>query len=191
MFKATLKLKSDLRKWADQENREIHKDLAFALSKASYNLMRDARQDLKTGKLALKRLSYFSDQSDPRFKRPRPRKSGRTSMKMARSPLTSLWRGIIYRVDRIKLTAQVGFLGGGGVEWQKRIAEKSADGYQWQYTDRQREYLHKIGIHLRKTTVTGRVPTRGPIENVAAKYENRALKQLRDYFARKRKGERI
>lgn len=191
MFKPVFKLTTDLKRWSEKKKKEWRKAMSLALSKSSYELMSAAKQDLKTGKLGLRRLSYMTDQSDPRFKKKRYRKNVRARRMMERASLTGLFRGITYKVDRNRLVSEVGFRGVGGTAWQRRIAERSLHHYQWRYTDEMRASLHKIGIHLRKTTTFGQVPARDVMGAVQDKYEKKTFQRINLLFLKRIAGERI
>ncbi len=191
MFKTVLKVTTDVVKWADKKKKASRKAMSLAMSKASFQLMKDAQMDLKTGRLGLKRLSYMSDQSDPRFGGRKARRGKRTAARLAKSPLTGLFRGITYYVDRQRLRAEVGFRGIGGTAWQARIAEKSFEGYSWRYSDRARETLHRIGVHLQPATSSARVPPRDVMSAVMEKYERKYFKSINALYLRKMAGERI
>jgi hypothetical protein len=191
MFKMTFKLATNLQKWSEKKRKEFNKAMSLALSKGSFQLMKQAKMDLKTGRLKLKRLSYVTDQSDPRFKKQRRGRGARSRAKLARAPLTGLFKGITYKVDRQKLQAEVGFRGFGGFRWTKKYAEKAFAGYQWRYTEEQRAALHKIGIHLRPATGFGRVPSRDIMGAVSDKYERKTAQNIRVLFLRRIAGERI
>lgn len=191
MFTFATKLTTDLIKWGEKKRQDHLKAATLALSKASYWLMTKAKYDLKTGRLGLRRLSYLSDQSDPRLKKARYRKNVRRRTIAASAPLTSLFKGITYRVDRANLSAEVGFRGVGGTAWAARIAEKSLSGYRWRYTPEMRAALHKVGIHLRPTTSFGRVPSRDAMGKVQVEYERAFFAKLQSLYVRKMSGERI
>lgn len=190
MFRPILKVRQDLLNWEKAERERIRKAMSFGLSKASYQFRRDAMQDLKTGRLALRKLSWYSDRSDPRFKQPKGKRS-RLKVRAGRNPLTGLFKAIVYKVDKDNLSAWIGFPQSGGYLWATEIAEKSADGYTWQYSERYKRYLHTIGIHLRKATMSGKAPPRDIMAAAWEKHERQVLTQLDDFVARKLRGERI
>lgn len=191
MFRPILKVRQDLKKWEKAERTRIHKAMSFALQRSSFLLRKDAQQDLKTGRLKLRKLSWYSDRSDPRFKQPRG-KRGRGRLRRTRGrPLANLFRAIIYRVDKRKLSAWVGFPQYGGYSWATEIAEKSAEGYTWQYSERYKRFLHTRGIHLKRSTTSARVPKRDIMAAVWDKYERKYLATLDDLVARKLRGEHI
>jgi hypothetical protein len=191
MFKMGFKLATDLKRWADKKKKEHQKAMSLALSKGSFQLMKQAKQDLKSGRLKLQRLSYVTDQSDPRFKKQRRGRGARSRAKLARAPLTGLFKGITYKVDRQRLKSEVGFRGRGGFRWTQKYAQKSYEGYQWRYTEEQRAALHKIGIHLRPSTAFGRVPPRDIMGVVQDRYERKTAANIRVLFLRRIAGERI
>ena len=160
--------------------------MSLALSKASFELMTVARDDLKRGRLRLKALSYMTTQADPRVKRKRSRKGIKS-----RAPLTGLFRGITYKVDRRTMSSEVGFRGLGGTAWQAKYAERSLEGYRWHYTQARRESLHKIGIHLRPTTALGRVPSRDIMGVVYDRHGKKKIALIHLLFLKRIAGERI
>jgi len=190
MFSAILKVRHDLIKWEKAEQDRIRKAVSFALSKTSFQLRKDAMNDLKTGRLSLRKLSYLSDRSDPRFKQPKGKRA-RAKARSVRNPLTSLFKAIVYRVDKRNLRAMIGFPDTGGYSWATKIAEKSADGYNWQYSERAKAYLHSIGVHLKPTTSIGRVPPRDIMAAVWQKHEIKVLNSLDTLIGRKLKGDYI
>lgn len=191
MFKTVLKVTTDVVKWADKKAKESRKAMAVAMSKASFQLMQDARQDLKTGRLGLKRLSYLTDQADPRFGGKRARRGKRTAARLSKSPLTGLWRGITFYVNKQSLKAEVGFRGIGGTAWQARLAEKSFEGYTWRYSEAARVTLHKMGVHLQPGTSSARVLPRDIMGASMDKYEPKFIRKINSLYLRKMSGERI
>jgi len=190
MFAPILKVRGDLKKWEMERINAARKAKQVALAKTSYHAMKVSRDDLKRGNLSLRKLSWLSNRSDPRAGRFKGKKA-RLKERMNRAPLTSLFRGITFYVDKNRLYAEVGFRGIGGTAWQAKLAEKSVPGYRWGYTERFKRYLHRIGIHLRKTTMAGTVPSRNIISAVIEKRGNELARMLKDYFERKLRGERI
>jgi len=190
MFAPVFRLIGDLEKIAERQRKGIRTALQAALFKSAFLLSKDAKADLKAGNLRLQKLSYLSNRSDPRISQPRGKKA-LLKARAARNPLTRFAPGIRYKVNKANLTAEVGFLGGGRWAWTRRLAEKSAQGYTWGYTAKHRASLHRMGIHLRKTTFSARVPPRGIMDNVHQYLGPRAQRNIETYFARKMKGERI
>jgi len=139
---------------------------------------------LKKGSLGLApKARYQNEPADTRYKR-----------KRTYPPLSStgMLRGITYHVSRQNLTLEVGFRAvSAGTAWQATIAEKSAKGYHWLISDKQRLSLHNIGIHLRETTTEVKVPARDIMGAVMAQEQSRMLTNVRNLFQRKMSGERI
>lgn len=187
-------LTRDIRKWADGRAKIMRKALSLAVSQVAYKLYRSIRQDLKTGDLGLKPKSrYRNIRLDKRYRTPRGR--------YAFVPLSKLFSGILYNTNWRGFVAgsqknaswDVGFLGTtAGTQWQRRIAEKSMHGYTWAYPAHAREYLREMGIHLRRTTTSARVPPRDIVGAARKKYpEHRMMQEIRVLFDRKIRGERI
>ena len=181
MFKVAFRQLQKASKLMEQEEKQLKKAASLAVTRTAYQLRRDASQGLKRGELGLAPRSVL---------RNRPRGYRQTR----RAPLSSLWRGIIYKSDWKNLTADVGFLAvSEGTAWQAKIAEKSAHGYYWTYSPGMRSRLHRMGIHLRKATTGARVPARDIMGHVLLKKggEGAISREIRNKFERKMRGERI
>ena len=183
-LKGIEKAAKDIERWADRKAKEITKAMSLALSKEGYRVYQKARQDLKTGALGLEPKAVY--RNEPGSKKYRRR------AKDKRPPLSKIFSGITYQIDRRKLHLEVGFRAvTPGTKWQARIAEKSLKGYTWLIRDKSRLALHKIGIHLRRTTTSVRVPARDIMGVVLEREGSRMLINIKDNFRRKMAGERI
>lgn len=200
-------LTKDIPKWADDHAKKFRKALYIAVNEESKRLRKQASQDLKTGKLGLKSKSKY------RNKGVVIRKGQQVYMKLDKRyrafrgmrafiPLRSLSSGIRFGLNRSyrefaagnkeSIKAEVGFLETSSTQWQARIAKKSIPGYRWLYPVHAREYLHHMGIHLRKTTTGGKVPPRDIMGAVREKYPDHIILQnIKTLFDRKMRGERI
>ena len=208
MLKFGFKLLTDINKWADDRSKGVRKALYIAVNEESKRLRKQAMSDLKTGKLGLKPKSRYRNKGivirkgqqvytrlDKRYRAPRG--------KRAFIPLAGLFSGVTFQLDssyrdfvagnRRLVKSEVGFLGQTpGTAWQARIAEKSLKGYRWLYPAHAREYLHAMGIYLRKTTTSGKVPPRDIMGAVRKKCpEYRIMQNIKTLFDRKMRGERI
>lgn len=185
MLKLLIKGGEKLEKWADQKSKEMQKAMSLALSKEGYRAFKEISFQLKTGKLSLEpKSAYRNEPGDKRYKRRRS--------KLASAPLGSLFRGITYSVDRKNLMFEFGFRAvTPGTSWQARIAAKSIPGYRMSISEEQRAALHKIGIHLRKTTTAVKVPARDIIGAYLKKNDSIMLENIKNNFRRKMAGERI
>jgi len=172
----------EMQKWAKEKNKQIRKAMTLSLSKEGYRARKDWARDLKTGNLGLAELAVYQNlPGDKTFRRRRKKK-----------PLANLFGGIVYKVDRQDMTLNVGFLGQTpGTAWQARIAEKSQDTYTWNITEDHRTALHAMGIHLKSSTTSVRVPARDIIGTVHDRDSDKMIKNIRNLFYRKMAGERI
>lgn len=200
----------DINKWADAQAKEMRKALSIAITKVigdkKTGLRRRISDDLKHGRLGLKPKSKYRNMGtrirkgqqvymklDKRYRAPR----GRSAF----IPLAQLFRGVEYESNWRRFVSgadkearwAVGFLGRNpGTSWQVPIARKSIAGYRWFYPRHAREYLHEMGIHLRATTKSGKVPPRNIIGAARKKYPDRMLLyDIKRLFDRKMSGERI
>jgi len=174
----------ELQKWADKKAADMRKAMSLALKTEGYRLMGVEKMGMKKGTLDLApKVRYQNEPGDTRYKR-----------KRIYPPLSStgMLRGITYHVSRQNLTLEVGFRAvSAGTAWQAKIAEKSAQGYRWLISDKQKLALHNIGIHLRETTTEVKVPARDIMGAVMAQEQSRMLTNVRNLFQRKMSGERI
>jgi len=181
-LKGLIEAGREMERWSAQKRKQIRLAQSLALSKVGYQTRKAWAYDLKTGNLGLAELSVYHNMAgDTGFERRR-----------TKNPLANLFGGITYHVDRQKMRLYLGFLGmTPGTAWQARIAGRSQQGYTWNVTEPHREALHTMGIHLRESTRSVRVPARDIIGTAYARDEQKIFRTLRDLFRRKMAGERI
>lgn len=185
-----------LEKWAAGKERELRGAMSAVLQRAMFELYSAGWKGLKQGRLGLKPLSKYRNISrDPSYRGWLQRRR-QIYGAGARNPLGSISTGIIYRMDKETLTAQVGFMGSGGgfrggVDWQVPIARKSASGYTWAYSPDARERLHRMGIHLRQETTSAQVPARDIIGALADRHGRQVLENMKRNFDIKKEGGRF
>ena len=196
MLRLSFKVLTDIDKWQKAEIIRMRKALYLAVNQEIRRLMNEGKQDIKTGELSLApKQVYKNIPGDPAFKRHRS--------KFAAIPLRNFFKGFQFEMDltygayaagrQRKLVAAVGFLGRtGSTQWQARLAEKSAQGYTWQYPKHAREFLAAMGIHLRKTTTSGKVPPRDILAAIRERNPDHVImKNIKTLFDRKMAGEKI
>jgi len=192
MLEIAVKGGADLKKWADTEIRRIDKAMSAALKVEGYRLFKESNTGVMQNKLALTPLTnYMNAPQDKRFKKSRAKK--------ARAPLLPLVQGrqygksgISYKAFTADQKVLVGFLRLGGRDsWKADVAAKSVGGYRWPITESRRSGLHKVGIHLRKTTSSIQVPSRDIMGTVLNRNKNISPKNIENNFERKMRGERI
>jgi hypothetical protein len=166
-----------LKEWGEEREATLNKAMVSALQKTAYEMQGMMRADLKAAGLNLVPLI--------------PLVKGPSKLRRKRNPLAKLWQGITYQVDKPNLSAEIGFGKWGGsmaTQWQRKYAEAAMPGYTWVYSQRQREYLHTLGIHLKKSTTSAKVSSRNIIENAFALYQRKATEMLKTYFDIKASG---
>lgn len=187
---------NQLKKWEDREKARINKAVSGSLYEAAYLLYQQARKSLKAGTLGMKERQPYRNLSSARKE---IRKAGSTVKirggKAATVPLKSLTPGVLYKVHKAELRAEVGFIGteAGAARlaaWAEEMAKRHAPGYTILYTEALREKLHRIGIHLKKATTQATVTGRSIVDKMHDKHSSIALEKLTDSFARKMAGER-
>jgi len=172
----------EMERWSAEKQKQIRLAQSLALSKAGYQMRKKWAHDLKRGNLGLAEVSTYHN---------RPRGTG-FQRRRAKKPLANLFGGITYQVDRNRMRLHLGFLGmTPGTAWQARIAEKAQDGYTWNITGDHREALHRMGIHLKESTTSVRVPARDIIGNAFNRDEDEIFRTIKSLFHRKMAGERI
>jgi len=177
MLKAGFKVLTDVNKLMNAEVERTQKMAHRALHYEALRLKKEGSFLLKTGRLGLTTVSVLA-----------------SSRKKARAPLRGLFRGFTFASNRQKLKADIGFLGTTeGTQWQAKIAEKSVTGYTWLYKPRQREMLHRAGIHLRKGTTGGMVPGRD-IVTAVIEHEggyDKIVRNIKSSFDARMRGEKV
>lgn len=180
-FKGIAKAGKNLQKWADNTKKAMDKASALALQRVGWLYMKKAQSELKAGSLGLTpRKSYRNDPGDPRLSRNVPKTTGK--------PLWGINKGITYYVNKRQKTLTVGFRGVRGTAWQARIARKSVAGYRIRVTKPKREFLHSLGIHLRKTTKSVPVPARDVMGAFYQKHYNEMLEKYKSLYLKKMSG---
>lgn len=171
----------------EREQARVRKSMSIALSRTAFEGRRDMKTSLKRGELDLPERARFRNTKDKRLDlKIKSRNRGR------KKPLDKLAGGILYKVDRRALTAEVGFLGDTeGASWQREWAEKHTEGYRIPLDAADRYRLHRAGVHLRTDTREAVVPKRDPVGNWETDRERWLYETLRTNFRRKMKGERI
>lgn len=164
-----------LEKWANDKNSQVNKAMLDAIKVTAYGLRKDMIRELRQGGL--------------RFP---PTTRSRMNPKKSKNPLAKLAVGVLYKFNKEKMSATIGFHGDTPrTNWTRDFAARSDDSYTLVYTDRMREVLHRAGIHLKKTTRSAFVPARDIISGFFRKYQTIALDRVKDNFRKKLRGERI
>jgi hypothetical protein len=201
-----VKVTNDLVRWQKDEQARIDKAVQGSLYDATYALYQAARTGLKGGSLGLPERQVFRNLKQAR-QAARGRGKGAisdvtwsTGAKIrggasAKIPLKPLFPGVIYKVFKEQRRAEVGFIGSEGgagriAQWAEGLAAKHLPGYTLLYNAAEREKLHRLGIHLKKTTTSAKVPSRSIMDQVSTKHGFMALEKLADSFERKMAGER-
>lgn len=176
MLKTSFKVLTDIKKIMDKESLRTRKAASTALKVEAFRLKKQGAMLLRKGRLRLTPLS--------RLKKKRGKK---------RTPFKSFARGFLYKYDPKTMSAKIGFVGTtAGTSWQAKIVKKSIPGYRWLYSAAKIARLHKIGIHLRKTTTSADVPGRDVIDAIIQhEGEAKILRNISTNFNRKMMGERI
>jgi len=187
MLKAGFKVLTDVKKIVDKESKRTLKAASTALKVEAFRLKKQGAVLIKKGDLELKvktLLEYKYNQKGQRRKQ---------SKKKSRVPFKSFARGFLYKFDPETMSAQIGFVGTtAGTNWQAKIIKKSVPGYRWLIKPGHRAALHKIGIHLKKTTTSADVPARDVIDAIIQhEGEAKILRNISTNFHRKMMGERI
>lgn len=186
----------DLKKWEDQEKARVNKAVAGSLYDAAYLLYQESRKSLKAGALGLAQRKPFLNLKQARKEIKTSGSSAKLrSGKSATIPLKSMAPGILYKVFKADLRAEVGFIGTESgaqrlAQWAEEMAKRHAPGYTILYDKPLREKLHGMGIHLKKTTTSAPVSSRSIVDRMKEQHGNVALEKIADSFARKMAGER-
>jgi len=181
MLKMAIKTTMKAAKIMKDERVRINKAMNVAISTEAFRLRKVGAYDLKMGQLGLAPKAILRKKGGKKTRKSKPK-----------APLRGLFKGIICKIDRKNLTAEVGFLAASaGTAWQAKIAEKSIKGYRITYTPDMIKRLHNRGIHIRKDTHSTLVPARDIMGAVLAKTQNESVRNIKDNFARKLRGEWI
>ena len=208
-MKFMIEIPKMLDKWAKEQTTLVKKSTQGALYDAAFLLYKEAKQALSKGQLGLPERVALSN-----LRQARKETRGRAKASLgqyaslaladavklkggaqALIPLKGLTPGILYKVFKEENRAEVGFIGmeGGAARiaaWAEEMAGKHLPGYTILYDKDLRDKLHKIGIHLKKSTTQSRVVPRSIIGRTQDKFAGIALEKLQDSFDRKMAGER-
>lgn len=181
MIKLAWRMGNGLEKIGKQQIAAVRKATVTAIQVESFRLRKEAQAAIRKGDLGLRQTT------------PLRKKEGRTTRRRPRAPLKNFSKGVLYKMDKTNITAQVGFIGTTpSTEWQAKTAEKSIPGYRILYTEAMRDHLHEQGIHVRDDTVSAAVPARDIIgEFMKKQTESRIMSNIETNIARKLRGERI
>ena len=187
MLKTSFKVLTDIKKIVDAENKRILKAMSTALKVEAFRLKKEGAILLRKGELGLKQKTLLEYKENAKGQR------RKQSKKKSRVPFKSFAKGFLYKFDPKTMSAQVGFVGTtAGTNWQAKIIKKSVPGYRWLIKPGHRAALHKIGIHLKKTTTSADVPARDVIDAIIQhEGEAKILRNISTNFHRKMMGERI
>lgn len=192
-----VKVTNDIEKWAKEEQARVNKAVVGSLYDATYALYQEARKGLRAGSLGLKERQVFQNLKQAR-KETKTRAAQGAKIrggKAATIPLKGLTPGVLYKVYKTEMRAEVGFIGSEAgakriAQWAEETAGKHLPGYTILYNKDLKDKLHGMGIHLKKTTTQAQVASRSIIDQVNSKHGRMAMEKLEDSFKRKMAGER-
>jgi hypothetical protein len=181
MIGMVVRLGTDVEKIGRDKIRALNKATATAIQVEAFRLRKEAKAALRKGELGL------------RLTTPLRKKDGKTLRRKPKAPLKKFAKGVIYKMDKKNLIAEVGFVGtSAGASWQAKVLEKSIPGYRILFTDAVKDRLHKMGIHLKKETRAADVPARDVMGAfLKQQTEARIMTNIENNITRKLKGERI
>lgn len=158
MLQFSAKILKGYLKTVEGVDKQLTGAVLTGLRKEGYRIYKETKDGLISGNLGLRnRVTYKNKliigkrKRDKRFKR----------QVSASKPLLRLHQGVLYKVDKERLKVRIGFLGEGWkmTNW-RNLALDHADGYSFNPSKNYRNSLHRRGIHLRKSTMSIKVPRR-------------------------------
>ncbi len=188
MIDLSVKIVENLVRDLEIETRRVRKAVNDGLKVAGFKHMRSMQADLKQGRLGLEPLHPYRNPShDLRFKKP-PR-----SKEDPAKPMKLLAAGIKYFAPRGVGYFEFGFLEGSRTKTPRltALAEKMVPGFIIMVSADTKKYLHRIGIHMRKSTSSVPVPARDPVGNYFRMHKGEMEKDAENFIAAKLRGETI